>query len=195
MFVGTNLGRLLTFKILPSRQGTYSVQVAGSVTLDEKVLSITPLNAETGKPAAATQAAVSALREGHRVNGVVVAVTTTGVRIFKPSSSKGASKGWNEYFCDAASIVSSFDGAIALVGLFGDGHARTFSIPGLKELSAMRIGHLLDARRLPDAMIAPTGDVFGWTGPSELIVVNAWGVGEDKSVNTSKCYTDELTRE
>ena len=127
---------------------------------------------------------VSGLRDGYRVNGVIVAVTVTGVRIFRPIAAKGAGKGWNEYFCDAAAVVSNLDDAIALVGLFGDGYARTFSIPGLKEIAAVKLSHLLDVRRFSDAIVAPTGDIFGWTGPSEVMVVNVWGAGQDKLVLT-----------
>ena len=185
VFIGTNVGRLITLKVLPTPQGTYSVQVAGSTLLESRVISIFPLAVDTGKPASATQSTVSSLRGGHRINGVVVAVTTTGVRIFKPVSARGASKAWHEYFCDAACIASNFDNAIALIGLFGDGFARTFSIPGLKELAAVDLSQSMDVRRFSEAMVAPTGEVYGWAGPSEIVVVNVWGAGQDKSVHTA----------
>ena len=71
-FVGTNLGKVITFKLLPGKEGTYSVQLAGVVVLDDPIISLSPIEAETGKPAAATGYTVAGLREGRQVNGVLV---------------------------------------------------------------------------------------------------------------------------
>lgn len=72
-FVGTNLGKVITFKLLPAANGSYSVQLAGVVAFDDKIISLTPLDAETGKPAVATGANVAGLREGRSIHGVLVA--------------------------------------------------------------------------------------------------------------------------
>jgi hypothetical protein len=71
-FVGTNLGKVITFKLLPGNNG-YTAQLAGVVAFDDKVISLNPIEAETGKPAAATGQTVAGLREGRHVNGVLVA--------------------------------------------------------------------------------------------------------------------------
>ena len=179
LFVGTNSGRFLTFKLLPNPQGGYSVQLAGSTSLDDWVVAISPLKADTGKPAFASQTAVGSLHEGYRVNGVVLVVTTTAARIFKPAAAKGASKAWNNFFCDAAAVVRRDDRSTALVALFGDGNAKTFTIPSLKEVASVKVDHILDVRRFSESIISGTGDIFGWTGPSEIAVINAWGSGID----------------
>ncbi len=71
-FVGTNLGHVTTFKILPSGQ-TYSAQLAGLAKAGgDKVVAICPMNADNGQPAAATGPAVGGLRAGNQVNGVLV---------------------------------------------------------------------------------------------------------------------------
>jgi syntaxin-binding protein 5 len=71
-FVGTNLGRVITFKILPQPDGRYSAQFAGAVTLDDRIISINPIIAETGQPAVASGSAVAGLREGRQVHGTLV---------------------------------------------------------------------------------------------------------------------------
>lgn len=71
--VGTNLGKVITFKLLPSADGKYSAQVAGVVSFEGKIISLNAIEANTGKPAAATGAVVAGLREGRQVNGAVVA--------------------------------------------------------------------------------------------------------------------------
>ena len=179
MFVGTNLGRLVTFKILPESRGGYSIQFAGVSSLDDRIIAISPISANTGKPAHATQTAVANLRNGFTVNGVLLIVTQTGARIFKPATSKGASKTWNESLCDSANIVRFEDRGYALVGLFGDGCTKAYAIPSLKEISSIKVDHILDVRQFPHAIITPTGDIFGWSGPSEISVLNVWGTDQD----------------
>lgn len=72
-FVGTNLGKVITFKLLPAANGTYSVQLAGVVSFEGKVISLSAIDVNTGRPAAATGQIVAGLREGRQVNGALVA--------------------------------------------------------------------------------------------------------------------------
>jgi len=135
------------------------------------------MDAELGSPAYASQNAVSGLRSGYKVNGVVVVTTVSGAWIFKPATAKGAHKAWDQSFCDSASVVHVEGHGYSLVGLFGDGYAKSYSIPGLKEISAVKVSDILDVRRLSEAIVSPTGDVFGWTSPSEMAILNVWGTG------------------
>ncbi|DAA78340.1 TPA_exp: Uncharacterized protein A8136_4316 [Trichophyton benhamiae CBS 112371] len=189
-FVGTNNGHLATFKILPSSGATYTVSFVGSCSLDDRVLSICPINAETGAQTLATQEAVSDLRNGGKVNGVIVAVTPSGCHIFKPSTSKGAHKNWDDFMCDAASVVHS-PGGCSLVGLFGDGKIRAYSIPALKEIGSISIGKILDTRRLGDARISPSGDILAWTGPSEMAMLHVWGVSSPLLRSADRLFNPE----
>lgn len=152
-------------------------QFAGVTQLDDKVLNIIPIDADQGTPALATASMVAGLRTGAKVNGVVIAVTVSGCRIFKPATSKGAHKSWDDYLCDAAALVKTEGRGYSLVGLFGDGNARAFSIPGLKEIGCTSIGQIADMRRLSDSTVCANGSVLTWTGPSEVAVFNVWGSG------------------
>lgn len=75
-----------------------------------------------------------------------------------------------------------------LVGLFGNGSAKAYSIPGLKEIASTRVDNILDIRRFQEVIIAPTGFIFGWTGPSETAVLNVWGTGQDLSRSLDKLF-------
>ena len=169
----------MTFKLLPEAHGGYAVKFEGTTSLDNRIISISPINVESGAPADATQEVVGGLRNGYKVNGVVLIATSTSVNIFKPSAAKGAHKSWDEYFCDNASVVRYQAHGYALLGLFGDGCARAYSIPSLKEIASANISHILNIRKFSEAIITPTGDIFGWAGPSELAVLNVWGTGDD----------------
>ncbi|KAF2466503.1 uncharacterized protein BDR25DRAFT_345436 [Lindgomyces ingoldianus] len=177
LHIGTNLGRLATFKLLPDSGGRYSVSFAGAVSLDDRIVNICPIHAETGRPAYASQSAVSGLRNGAKVNGVLLAVTASGARIFKPATHKGAQKTWDEFLCDSAAIVRYEELGYALLGLYGDGCARAYSIPALKEIGSIKVDQVLDTRRFSEAVITSTGDIFGWKGPAELVLINVFGTG------------------
>lgn len=191
LFVGTNLGRLVTFKLLPETHGGYAIKLAGHVQLEENLISISPVNSDTGEAAEATPELVAGLRTGSRVNGVLIAVTLTGARIFKPAAAKGASKSWDDVFCYRATVARFEAHTYALLGLFGDGCAKAFSIPGLKEIASTNVSHILDVKRFSEALITPTGIVFGWTGPSEIVALNVWGTGQDLTRSLDKLYNPD----
>lgn len=181
----------MTFKVLPEANGGYTVKIAGTCTLDDKIISILPVNADSGEPAEATPELVASLRGGNKVNGVLMVVNQTGARIFKPAAAKGAHKTWDEFICYSATIARFEAHNYALIGLFGDGCAKAFSIPGLKQIASTSVSHILDIRRFSEAIITTTGFIFGWTGPSEIAVLNVWGTGQDLTRSLDKLFNPE----
>jgi syntaxin-binding protein 5 len=77
-FVGTNLGKVITFTLLPAGS-SYSAKLAGVSHSNGKVIAICPIVADTGKPAYATGQTVAGLREGTQVNGLLVVGKSTGL--------------------------------------------------------------------------------------------------------------------
>jgi WD40 repeat protein len=189
MHVGTNLGRLATFKIIPDPSGRYTAQFAGQSSLsDSRVLYIAPLNADTGKFASANPGAMGALSAGIRVNGALLVVSSTSINLFRPASSRGAHRSFDGVFCDCASVVQYQVDArgSALLALCGDGSARVFALPSLRELKNIPLSPapsnptsmpVIDPRRLPCASITTTGNILAFTGPSELVMLSLWGTG------------------
>ena len=59
-------------------------------------------------------------------------------------------------------------------------------------MGAVRINDTLDPRRFSDAIITDAGDIFGWTGPSEIAALNVWGAGDDLSRSLDKIFKVEL---
>ncbi|TVY62265.1 Lethal(2) giant larvae protein-like protein SRO77 [Lachnellula suecica] len=184
-FVGTNMGKVATFKILPQANGGYTAQYAGSSALNDTIISITPIIASTGKLASATGETVAALRTGHQTQGTLVAVSQSEARIFKPATAKGAHKSFDDFFCESASVaeVETLDRGCALVGVFGDGTTRAYSIPSLKEIGVARLD-MLDKTRLSSSLVTSSGDIFGWTGPSEVAMLNTWGTNQSLPIRS-----------
>jgi syntaxin-binding protein 5 len=173
--VGTNMGHLATFKLLPEAGGKYAAKFAGVCSLDDKVIKICPIFAETGRPAYASQSAVANLRTGLKVNGVLLAVTASGARLFRPATHKGAHKTFDQFLCDSAAVVQYEGIGHALLGLYGDGCARAYSLPALKEIGSVKVSDILDVRRFSEATITSTGDILGWKGPAEMALINVFG--------------------
>ncbi|KAI9771462.1 MAG: hypothetical protein M1840_002082 [Geoglossum simile] len=193
LFVGTNLGHIATFKLLPQPTGIYTAQYAGAVSLEDHVITLCPLNAETGAGAYASPAIIAGLREGLRVPGVLLAVTQAGTRVFKPASAKGAHKTWDEFLCESATVAEAGleGGGHALIGIFNDGFVRAYSIPGLKEIGNARVKNIFDPNRLAEAVITGSGDILGWSGPSELALVNVWGAGGELQQSQDRLFNPE----
>jgi WD40 repeat protein len=189
LHVGTNLGRLATFKIIPDPSGRYTTQLAGQSSLsDSRVLYIAPLNADTGKLASANPGAMGSLSAGLRVNGALLVVSSTSINLFRPASSRGAHRSFDGVFCDCASVVQyQVDNrGSALLTLCGDGSARVFALPSLRELKNIPLSPApsnptsmpsIDPRRLPSASITTTGNILAFTGPSEIVLLSLWGTG------------------
>lgn len=97
--------------------------------------------------------------------------------MFKPASSKGASRDFDDILCDSAAVAELELQGFAVVALFGDRTARAFSIPALKEIGKATLP-MIDSSRSTSAVVTQTGDIFAWTGPSELAVVHVWGTGK-----------------
>lgn len=169
---------MATFKIIPASNGSYEASFAGTTSVEDSVIKVIPINAESGDLALATPDAVGGLRNGAKVNGVVIVVTASGCRIFKPPTTKGAHKLWEDHLCGTAAVVKSEGRGHSLVGIFSDGKARAFSIPALRDIGTTKIHHILEMRRLSEACITPAGTVMGWVGPSEIGLFNVWANGK-----------------
>lgn len=191
LHVGTNQGNLATFEVVPDQSGRYTVQYAGSLHLESKVSHLFPFNAETGRHALATQNAVASLRSGARTNGALIAVTPTAIHLVRPATNKGAHKSFDSYFCDAAGLIRYQDLGHALLTLTGDGSARAFSLPALKEIATIPVSNTLDPRRFSEARITPSGQIIGFTGPSELAMLSVFGTGEPLLPSQARLFNPE----
>ncbi|RKF72329.1 Lethal giant larvae protein-like protein SRO77 [Golovinomyces cichoracearum] len=190
-FVGTFLGNVMTFKILPGEGGIYTTQYIGTSSLADKVISITPIISESGKRAEANGETVRALRSGQQTHGFLVAVSQTEIRIFKPSTAKGTHKNIGSYFCEAANVIEFEDSGCALVAIFGDATIRAFSLPGLKEINSAKLT-AFETYDISASVLTQAGSIFGWTGPSELAMMSVWGTGKPLPPNGDHLFNQEL---
>ena len=177
MFVGTSHGRIATFNLLP--QGPSFVCNFVNVTyMDGPVIKIIPLNSDSGKRAYATQQAVANLRDGIKVPGALLGVTKSGSRIFRPPTAKGAHRGWEDFECLSANVVELETHGVCLSCVMSNGVVKSYSIPGLKEISEVKIGQWFEKDRLAEIIVTGAGYIFGWTSEAECLLLHMWGKGD-----------------
>jgi syntaxin-binding protein 5 len=174
LFVGTSLGKVHTFKILPSPTGGFTcVHVGTNTVSDTQIISLTPLNSDSGRRTWATPQAVANLREGIKTPGVVVAVSISEAKIFKPPAARGAHKSWSDEAEATAAAVCELDNyGICLSVVNSLGMLCNYSLPGLKA-----IGEPINLR-LERAKVLESGHVLGYTAEHECALVYQWGRGE-----------------
>ncbi|KAG0642875.1 lethal giant larvae like, C-terminal-domain-containing protein [Tuber brumale] len=178
LFVGTSHGRIATFKILPQGPG-FVCNFVNITCMEGPVIKIIPLNSDSGKRAYATQQAVADLRNGIKVPGVLLGVTKSESRIFRPPTAKGAHKGWEDSECLSANVVELETHGVCLSCVMGNGVVKSYSIPGLKEISEVKIGQWFEKSRLADIIVTGAGYIFGWTSEAECLLLHLWGKGDN----------------
>jgi hypothetical protein len=95
----------------------------------------------------------------------------------RPATSKGASRDFDDVLCDAANVAEFELQGFAVICVFGDRTVRAYSLPGLKEIGKADLP-MVDISRSTATVVTQTGDVFAWSGPSELALIHAWGTGK-----------------
>jgi syntaxin-binding protein 5 len=119
-------------------------------------------------------------------------VTDSEARIFRPSTGKGSHRSFDDYLCDTAAVAHFENHGYALVGIFGYGITKAFSIPGLKEICKADL-YGLDRSRISYAIVAGSGDIFAFTGPSEIAMLNVWGTGKALKQSKDILYNTEAS--
>ena len=51
------------------------------------------------------------------------------------------------------------------------------------------MNEILDIKRFSEAIITSTGEIVGWTGPSEIALLNVWGAGDDLTRSLDKIFS------
>ncbi|KAI5806190.1 lethal giant larvae like, C-terminal-domain-containing protein [Geopyxis carbonaria] len=179
LFVGTSSGRVITFKLLPSGAG-YTCVPSGATTSsdDAAILSLHPLNALTGAAAPASPPAVAGLRNGTKTPGVLLSVTATSLRLFRPATSKGAHKTLPDGTrAVAAAVVTLDDYGTALSLLTATGALTSYTLPGLHLFSTLDLAPSLDLTRAASARLLPSGHLCAWSGEHEFAALYLFGKG------------------
>jgi len=190
LFIGTSAGHVVTYKILPNPSGTYGVQIAGTHSVDDAVVSLTPLNSETGQRAWATPQAFASLRNGVKTPGILSVTTRSGTHLYRPPGARGAHRSFDKPLqCSAASVVELEEYGVCLCAILNSS-LKAYTLPGLKSIPVE-----LNLSRLSTPItILESGHILGWSGEHELELVYIFGKGvrlDDPSIPPDLLYNPE----
>ncbi|KAK9464908.1 lethal giant larvae like, C-terminal-domain-containing protein [Lipomyces arxii] len=192
--VGTNLGRLLTFRVVPANRGQHAVKFVGAAHLKSKVLSLLPIDTEYGVSAVATPNILQKLPQAVVISGAIVAVTEEEVRIIRPPKNKLNSKSFDDKVLVAGISLLRPGDTLVLVCVTTAGYIRVYSLPGLKELTSLSVQRYHDLRYAGRSIVSMNGDVLVGIGKNESALFNIWGkTFSNKTTNkNSEAATDLL---
>ncbi|KAG0687127.1 hypothetical protein C6P40_002850 [Pichia californica] len=177
MYVGTKIGRLLTFQIngLP---GSFRVSFVEQIDCnDEGIESIISVNSENGRPIIPTMEHVKRDISSDRVYPYVIASSRSDIRVIK-NNSKFAHKTYNRGdiskvgITGAKTTVTSKVAFCLVVILGGSKQIISLSIPSLMEMASLRIPYRIEPRYAIESSVLPLGDVFIRITETEAALVN-----------------------
>ncbi|RPA84584.1 hypothetical protein BJ508DRAFT_236147 [Ascobolus immersus RN42] len=181
---GTSLGKTHTVTLLPAQPGpcfaaTYVSSLSSSAS---PVHSILPIESNRGLPSLATHMGLAALSEGRKHHGVLVSVSATEIRLFRPPATKGTKlslSSKDSRFITAQTAIHRGHGTVLLT-INTAGIIAAYTLPNLKEiwktdLTAAPLNY--HPAHLSEIKISPSGDIIGKTENNRVFVVNLWGTG------------------
>ncbi|CDK28991.1 unnamed protein product [Kuraishia capsulata CBS 1993] len=180
MYVGTSIGRLLTYDIarLPNRR--YEVKYSDSADANEsEILTILPLMADSGRPNYATMG----FTPSSETSNLVVTVSSSDIRVLK-GSQKVARKNYGKGMVAVGGITGRTIGTnptnskvvFALILVLNSNQVKVLSIPALHDIKTLTLPYTLNRRYSSHSSILPMGDVFLRINDTEAALINIMGL-------------------
>lgn len=205
LLCGTNMGELLTFKVLPEAGGRFGVQFleAQSTNNEGAILNIDSFSKVTSRSCQAAVPQMEDLKNGVVIPGLVIVSGINDIRTLKIGKSLENRKSFK--FPLAASALSfipyvnnsgEVKVATVIVNLLASGDIFILSVPELKEVSVMRVPVAAQSRFSRDSSVLRNGDIILRTSQyqaSLLSVVNEQATGLNKQYDEkSETASDSL---
>ncbi|EHN03777.1 Sro77p [Saccharomyces cerevisiae x Saccharomyces kudriavzevii VIN7] len=198
MLCGTNIGELLTFKILPAAGGTFGVKYADSTKTNNqgRILKIDSFAKESGYSCSATMTKMQDLSKGIPINGFVTVTGETDIRLVSPGKSKDTHALLK---CPIASSGLSFIPIIngkgerrlstIMIALLVNGDVRIMTVPELKEIKNLRCTIPVITQYIENSSVLENGDIVIRNGKfqaSLISVINESAAGTNQNSDISQ---------
>ncbi|KAK9453181.1 lethal giant larvae like, C-terminal-domain-containing protein [Dipodascopsis uninucleata] len=175
--VGTSFGRVLFFRIVPTRDGHHTAQLVSIFSMKSKIIATIPFDTTYGLSAVASPTILQQLPQGVVISGAIIVVTPEEARVIKPPKAKIASKSFEDKIISAGVSYLRQGDTLVLVCLTESGYIRVFSLPYLKEMQSLSVQRLHHMQFAPKSIISLNGDVVLGMGKYEAALLNIWGKG------------------
>lgn len=192
MYVGTKIGRLLTFEIagLP---GSFRVKFIEQIDCnDECIDSIIVINSDTGRPSIPTLNHLKRDVMADRVYPYIITASRSDIRVIK-NNSKIAHKTYSKGDVSKIGItgckspLSSKISFCLIVILGGSKIILALTIPSLMEMTNLRIPYRIEPNFATESSILPLGDVFLRITETEAALINVMKIRKPiMSLETSR---------
>lgn len=177
MFVGTKIGRILTYEIagLP---GSFRVKLVEEIdSNDEAITSIIVVNSQTGRPAIPTLDHLKRDIAADRVYPYIISASRSDIRVVK-NNSKIAHKTYGRGDVSKVGITGAKSPttrkvAFCLIVILGNSkNILCLTIPSLMEMSNLRIPYRIEPKYATESSVLPLGDVFVRITDTEAALIN-----------------------
>lgn len=193
IFAGTDKGEIITYRLIPESSGRFSAQLVDLVqTNNDAITAIVPYRQESGTPAIATADLFHQLSEGMVLQGSVLSISVSDIRILVPGKARSSHKVYNKPVLTAGlSIVATKGSAkpyASCVPVVTSNSVKVLSLPELKEISSLSLPFGLNTWANHSSVL-PSGDIIIRLSESRSAMVYICGTGQPLQQTQDRLYT------
>lgn len=194
---GTDVGELVTLKILPDSGGRFVVEFVEIKQTNDKspILKIDTFEKKTTESCFATIAKMQDLGKGVVINGMVVVTSETDIRFVDPGKSKEGHKSFKHKIATSGISHITFINAVGqkqslcvLIVLESNGTVKIFTTPDMKELKSMQLPFPIQAQYIRESSVLRNGDIMTRTGKFQSYLFSTF---DQRAIGLNKAYTQE----
>lgn len=195
MYVGTDIGRLLTYQI-GGAPGSYRLRrVSSQDHHDEPIEGVIVVNSQNGKPMTPSLGQMANPGIDTKMHPLVITYSCTDIRIVK-NGARQAHKSYNKGDVAKVGLTGAQTPkglAFGLVVILGISKQMVcLAVPGLAEEAKLRVPYRLERNFAKQSSVLPLGDVFVRITQTEAALVNIMKIRQPiMSMETSQS-TDTL---
>lgn len=176
--VGTSTGTLQTFRVMPMADGRYSVDYVGIAEAgNSPIKEIVSFNSETGMSCSATASVMDRLPMGVRIDGAVVTISKTDIRVFRSPKVRLASRSSTSPIATGGISFLNKEGSTCLVTVTDNCETVVYSLPALIDISKQVLPVAASREFIGDSLVFSNGDVFIRRNKLSGSLVTIWGRG------------------
>lgn len=176
--VGTNVGKVHSFRVMPSNQGRYSLEYLGYCDAgDQPILEIMPINMVTGKSARATMEEMNGLPRGIQIHGAIVTVSKSECKVIRQPKSKLASRSFSSPVATGGICFMLQNNTLCLTVVTVRGEIIIYSLPYLQEIIVNKLPFTASPETIGDSIVMQNGDIIIRRNKLSAALINIWGRG------------------
>lgn len=188
--VGTSFGKLHTFRVIPLPTGAYTLEYLGVTEASTSpILEVIPLDTERGVSAQARMAEMNKLAQGIQINGAVITVSQSEIRLYRQPKEKVSSRSISSSPLATGGVCHLKQaGTTCLVTITVAGEIVVYSLPNLVEIVSQRLPFAASPDSIGDSIVMQNGDVLVRRNQLSAALINIWGRG----IKQDDIYQDAL---